>query len=79
MDFYSSYLLQWLQEMMACQAASATASLMDILKAGPWCLRRTLEPEKIFVTIFNSTHPRRGTHLILYLAVEVMPKCPSKA
>jgi hypothetical protein len=55
MEFYSSPLLQRLQEVMACQAASVTA------------------------TTLNSTCPRRGTTLILYLRAEVMPKCPSRA
>jgi hypothetical protein len=64
---------------MACQEASITASLIDALKAGLWCLQRTLGPEKIYATALNSTHPRRGTPLIWYLGVEVMPKCPSKA
>jgi hypothetical protein len=68
-----------LQEVMACQAASATAPLIDALKAGPWYLQRTLGLEKISVTAFNSTRPRCGTPLILYLGVEVMPKCPSRA
>jgi hypothetical protein len=67
MEFCSSSLLRWLQEVMACQAASATASLRDALKAGPWCLQRTLGPEKISATALNSTCPRCGTPLILYL------------
>jgi hypothetical protein len=49
---------------MACQEASITASLIDALKAGLWCLQRTLGPEKIYATALNSTHPRRGTPLI---------------
>jgi hypothetical protein len=79
MEFYSSPLLRWLQEVMACQTASATTSLIDALKASPWCLQRTLGPEEISTTALNSTCPRRGTHLILYLGVEVKPKCPSRA
>jgi hypothetical protein len=78
-EFYSSPLLRWLQEVMACQAASATTSLIDALKADPWCLPRTLGPEKISLTALNSTHPGRGTPLILYLGAVVMPKCPSRA
>jgi hypothetical protein len=47
MEFYSSSLLRWLHEVMSCQVVSATASLIDALKAGPWCLQRTLDLEKI--------------------------------
>jgi hypothetical protein len=79
MEFCSSPLLRRLQEVMACQVASATTSLIDALKAGPWCLQRTLGPEKIYATALNSTHHGRGTPLILYLGAEVMPKCPSRA
>jgi hypothetical protein len=32
---------------MAYQAASAIASLRDVLKAGPLCRQRTLDPKKI--------------------------------
>jgi hypothetical protein len=78
-EFCSSPLLRRLQEVMACQAASATTSLIDALKAGPWCLQRTLGLEKISPTALNSTHPRCGTPLIWYLGAEVMPKCPSRA
>jgi hypothetical protein len=35
MEFCSSPLLRLLQEVMACQAASTIASLIDALKAGP--------------------------------------------
>jgi hypothetical protein len=78
MEFCSSPLLRWLQKVMAYQAASATPSLIDALKAGPWCLQRTLGPEKISTTALSYTHPRRGS-LIRYLGAEVMPKCPSMA
>jgi hypothetical protein len=64
---------------MAYQAASATTSLRDALKAGPLCLQRTLDPRKISVMALNSTHPGRGTSLILYLGAVVMPRCSSKA
>jgi hypothetical protein len=79
MEFYSSPLLRLLQEVMACQAASTIASLIDALKAGPWCRQRTLGSKKISVTALNFTQPGRGTPLIQYLRAEVMPKCPSKA
>jgi hypothetical protein len=42
---------------MACQAASATATLREVLKAGPLCWERTLDPKKISVMALNSTHP----------------------
>jgi hypothetical protein len=64
---------------MACQAASITALLIDALNTGPWCLQRTLGPEKISTTSLNSTCPRCGTPLIRNLGAEVMPKCPSRA
>jgi hypothetical protein len=79
MEFCSSSLLQRLQEVMACQTTSATTSLIDALKAGPWCLQRTLGPEKISTTALNCTCPGRGTPLIMYLGAEVMSKCPSRA
>jgi hypothetical protein len=79
MEFCSSSLLPQLQEVMACQAASAITSLIDALKAGPCCLQRTLGSEKISATALNSTRPGRGTPLILYLGVNVMPKCPTRA
>jgi hypothetical protein len=79
MEFCSSALLQRLQEVMAYQAASATTSLIDALKAGPWCMQRILGLEKISTIALNFTHPGRGTPLILYLGAEVMPKCPSRA
>jgi hypothetical protein len=67
MEFCSSPLLRRLQEVLACQATSATTSLIDALKAGPWCLQRTLGPEKISATTLNSTRPGHRTPLILYL------------
>jgi hypothetical protein len=79
MEFCSSPLLRRLQEVMACPAASATTSLIEALKAGPWCLQRTLGLENISETALNSTRPGRRIPLILYLGLEVMPKCPSRA
>jgi hypothetical protein len=79
MEFCSSPLLQRLHEVMAYVAASTTTSLIDALKAGPWCLQRTLGPEKISTTALNSTNTGCGTPLILYHGAEVMPKCPSMA
>jgi hypothetical protein len=79
MEFCSSPMLRWLQEGMVCHAASATTSLIEPLKAGPWCLQRTLDLEKISATALNSTRPGCETPLILYLGAEVMPKCPSRA
>jgi hypothetical protein len=64
---------------MACQAASATASLREVLKAGPLCQQMTLDLKKISTMALNSTRPRRGTSLILYLGVMVMPRCSSRA
>jgi hypothetical protein len=64
---------------MAYQAASATTSLREVLKAGPLCQQRTLDPKKISAMALNSTHPERGTSLILYLTAVVMPKCSSRA
>jgi hypothetical protein len=64
---------------MACQAASATASPREVLKAGPLCLQRTLDPKKISAMALNSTRPKRGTSLILYRGAVVMPRCSSKA
>jgi hypothetical protein len=65
--------------MMAYQVASTTASSIDALKAGPWCLQRTLDPEKISVMTLNSTRPRHGAPFIQNLGAEVMPKCPNRA
>jgi hypothetical protein len=53
-------------DVMACQAASAIASLQEVLKTGLLCQQRTLDPKKIFVMALNSTRPERGTSLILY-------------
>jgi hypothetical protein len=64
---------------MACQAASATASLREVLKAGPLCRHRILDPKKISAMALNSAHPERGTSLILYRGAVVMPRCFSKA
>jgi hypothetical protein len=64
---------------MACQVASATASLREVLKASPLCRQRTLDPKKIYVMALNSTRPGRGTSLILYLGAVVMPRCSSRA
>jgi hypothetical protein len=50
---------------MACQAASATASLREVLKAGRLCRQRILDPKKISAMALNSTRPERGTSLIL--------------
>jgi hypothetical protein len=62
---------------MAHQAASATASLREALKAGPLCRQRTLDPKKISMMALNSTYPGRGTSLILYLGVVVVPGVPT--
>jgi hypothetical protein len=64
---------------MAYQAASATTSPRDALKASPLCLQRTLDPRKISVMALNSTRPGRGTSLILYLGAVLMPRCSSRA
>jgi hypothetical protein len=61
---------------MACQAASATTSLIDALKAGPWSLQRTLDLEKISVMALNFTRVGRGTPLILYLGQRRFPSVP---
>jgi hypothetical protein len=79
MEFYNRVLLLWTHDVMACQAASATTSLREALKAGPLCLQRTLDLKKISMTTLNSTHPGCGTFLILYLGVVVMPRCSSRA
>jgi hypothetical protein len=79
MEFYNLLLLLQNHDVMACQAASATASLLEVLKAGPLCLQRTLDPKKISALALNSTRPGRGTSLIPYLGVVVMPRCSSKA
>jgi hypothetical protein len=64
---------------MVCQAASATASLHEVLKAGPLCRQRILDPKKISTMALNSTRPERGTSLILYRGAVVMPRCSSRA
>jgi hypothetical protein len=64
---------------MAYQAASATASLREVLKAGPLCRQRTLDPKKISEMALNSTRPERRISLILYRGAVVMPRCSSKA
>jgi hypothetical protein len=64
---------------MACQAASANASLQEVLKAGPLCRQRTLNPKKIFAMALYSTRPKCGTSLILYRGAVVMPRCSSRA
>jgi hypothetical protein len=64
---------------MECQAASATASLREVLKAGSLCQQRTLDPKKISAMALNSTRPERGTSLILYRGEVVMPRCSSRA
>jgi hypothetical protein len=79
MEFYSQLLLLRTHEVMAYQAASATTLLQDALKASPLCLERTLDPRKISVMSLNSTRPRRGTSLILYLGAVVMPRCSRRA
>jgi hypothetical protein len=56
---------------MACQAASATTSLVNAQKAGPWCLLITMDPEKTSAMAWYSTRPRRGTALIWYLGVVI--------
>jgi hypothetical protein len=55
------------------------ALLREVLKAGPLCWQRTLDPKEISAMALNSTRPRRGTSLILYLRVVVMPRCSSRA
>jgi hypothetical protein len=64
---------------MACQAVSATASLLDARKASPWCLLITLDPEKISAMARYSTYHGRGTPLIQFLGAVVIPKCTSRA
>jgi hypothetical protein len=64
---------------MACQVASAASSLHEVLKAGPLCRQRILDPKKISVMALNSAHPECGTPLILYRGAVVMPRCSSKA
>jgi hypothetical protein len=66
-------------DVMACQAASTTTSLREVLKAGPLCRQRTLDLKKISAMALNSTHPERGTSLIPYQGAVVMPRWSSKA
>jgi hypothetical protein len=69
----------WTHDVMACQAASAIASLREVLKASPLCRQRILDPKKISAMALNSTRPECGTSLILYWGAVVMPRCSSKA
>jgi hypothetical protein len=64
---------------MACQAASLVASLREVLKAGPLCQQRTLDPKKISAMALNSTRPERETSLIKYRGAVVMLKCSNRA
>jgi hypothetical protein len=64
---------------MACQAASTTASLREVQKAGPLCQQRILDLKKISAMALNSTRPERGTSLILYRGAVVMPRCSGKS
>jgi hypothetical protein len=64
---------------MACQVASATASLREVLKVSPFYRQRTLDPKKISAMALNSTRPEHGTSLILYQGAVVMPRCSSRA
>jgi hypothetical protein len=66
-------------DVMAWEAASATASLRKVLKAGPLCRQRILDPKKISAMALNSTRPVRGTSLTQYRGAVVMPRCSSKA
>jgi hypothetical protein len=79
MEFYNLLLLLRTHDVMAYQVASATALLREVLKAGPLCLQRTLDPKKFSATALISTRARRGTSLILYLGAVVMPRCSSRA
>jgi hypothetical protein len=58
MEFYNLLLLLQTHDVMACQAASATASLREVLKAGPLCLQRIQDPKKTSAMALNSTSPR---------------------
>jgi hypothetical protein len=66
-------------EVIAYQAASATASLREVLKAGPLCRQRILDLKKISMMALNSTRPERGTSFILYRGAVVMPRYSGKA
>jgi hypothetical protein len=61
------------------KAASAIASLREVMKAGPLCRQRTLDPKKISAMALNSTCPECRTSLILYQGTVVMPRCSSRA
>jgi hypothetical protein len=63
---------------MAYQATLATASLRKVLKVGPLCRQRILDPKEISVMALNSTRSERGTSLILYRGAVVMPGVPAK-
>jgi hypothetical protein len=63
---------------MACQAASATASLREVLKAGSLCQQRILDPKKISAMALNSTRPEHETSLILYWGAMVSSGAPAK-
>jgi hypothetical protein len=64
---------------MVCQAASATASLCEVLKVGPLCRQRILDLKKISAMALNSTRPEHGTSLTLCRGAVVMPRCSNKA
>jgi hypothetical protein len=64
---------------MASQAASVTASLREVLKAGPLCQQRIQDLKKISAMALSSTRPECGTSFILYRGAVVMPRCSSKA
>jgi hypothetical protein len=51
----------------------------EVLKVGPLCRQRTLDPKKISAMTLNSTRPECGTSLILYQGAVVMPRCSSRA
>jgi hypothetical protein len=79
MEFCSRLLFLRTHEVMDYQAASATTSLHDALKASPLCLQRTVDPRNISTMALNSTCPRCRTSLILYVGVAVKPRCSSRA
>jgi hypothetical protein len=79
MEFCNRRLLLRTHDVMACQVASATASLREVLKAGPLCRQRTLDRKEICAMALNSTRLGCGTSLILYLGAVVMPRCSSRA
>jgi hypothetical protein len=51
----------WFHAVMACQAALATTSLQDALKAGPVCLLTTLDSWKTSTMAQYSTSYGHGT------------------